>query len=42
LIEPSRESSEDEYELKVIINECLTKDSDYFSKLTKNLKGISE
>ena len=42
LIDPSREQSEDEYELRLIINELLTKDAHYFSKLTKNLKGISE
>jgi adenosylhomocysteinase len=42
LVEPSRELSEDEYELKQAINRCLTKDPEFFTKLTKNLTGISE
>lgn len=43
LVEPSRGSlSEDEYELKRVINRCLLKDKNYFSKITKRLTGISE
>jgi adenosylhomocysteinase len=42
LPEPSRELGEDEYELRRVINRCLLKDPQYFSKLTKNLTGISE
>jgi adenosylhomocysteinase len=42
LVEPSREIGEDEYELRRAINRCLLKDPQYFSKLTKNLTGISE
>lgn len=43
LVEPVRGvGSEDEYWLLATINKCLTKDKHYFSKLTKNLKGISE
>jgi S-adenosylhomocysteine hydrolase len=41
--EPSAEGiSEDEYYLKKTINECLKEDKIYFSKLTADLKGISE
>ena len=42
LVEPVRGESEDEYYLAVIINECLEKDKNFFSKLTKDLRGISE
>lgn len=42
LPEPSRELSEDEYELRRTINRCILKDPQFFSKLTKNLTGISE
>jgi adenosylhomocysteinase len=42
LVEPSRGESEDEYWLYKTINNCLEKDKNYFSKLTKDLKGISE
>jgi adenosylhomocysteinase len=42
LVEPSRGESEDEYWLYKTINNCLQKDKHYFSKLTKDLKGISE
>lgn len=42
LVEPSRELSEDEYELRKAINRSLLKDPHFFSKLTKNLTGVSE
>lgn len=42
LITPVRGESEDEYELAVMINECLEKDKNFFSKLGKDLKGVSE
>lgn len=42
LLEPSRELGEDEFELRKAINRSLQKDSKFFSKLTKNLTGISE
>ena len=42
LPEPVRGESEDEYYLMVTINECLAKDPKCFSKLTADLKGISE
>ncbi len=42
LLEPTRGTlSEDEYELKRVINRCLLKDKNYFSKITKRLTGIS-
>lgn len=42
LVEPSRELSEDEYELRKAINRSLLKDPQFFSKLSKNLTGVSE
>lgn len=42
LVEPVRGGSEDEYWLFKTININLQKDKNYFSKLTKNLKGVSE
>jgi adenosylhomocysteinase len=42
LVEPARGGSEDEFWLYQTINDCLRKDKNYFSKLTKNLKGVSE
>lgn len=42
LVEPSRELSEDEYELKKAINRSLLKDPHFFTKLSKNLTGVSE
>ena len=42
LKEPVRGESEDEYFLYVTINKCLEKDKHAFTKLTKNLKGVSE
>lgn len=43
LVEPKRQGlSEDEYWLFMTINKALTADKDIFTKLTKNLKGISE
>jgi len=42
LPEVDRSMSEDEYELFSLIRECLQKDKDIFTRLTKNLKGVSE
>lgn len=43
LVDPIRESqSEDEYYLFKTINDCLKKDNKFFSKLTKDLRGVSE
>merc|ERR1712012_595445 len=42
LTEPVRGASEDEYFLFVTINKCLEKDKNAFTKLNKNLKGVSE
>ena len=42
LVEPIRGASEDEYFLYVTINKALEKDKDAFTKLNKNLKGVSE
>jgi len=42
LIEPVRGASEDEYWLYKTINKYLQQDKHYFSKLSKNLKGVSE
>jgi len=42
LTEPVRGASEDEYFLYVTINKCLEKDKQAFTKLNKNLKGVSE
>lgn len=42
LVDPVRGESEDEYVLGKIINECLAKDKNFFSKATKDLRGISE
>jgi len=41
-VEPARGQSEDEYWLYKTINKYLAQDKHYFSKLSKNLKGISE
>ena len=43
LVDPARNTlSEDEYYLLLLINKRLQADKNYFSNLTKNLKGISE
>lgn len=42
LVEPVRGISEDEYWLFKTIVKYLRQDKDYFSNLTKNLKGVSE
>lgn len=43
LVEPVRGTeSEDEYYLFKTINDCLKKDKNFFSKLTKDMKGVSE
>ena len=42
LVEPVRGISEDEYWLFKTIVKYLKQDKDYFSNLTKNLKGVSE
>ena len=42
LTEPARGQSEDEYWLFKTINKYLGQDKNYFSKLSKNLKGVSE
>lgn len=42
LTPPVRGESEDEYYLYVTINKCLENDKQCFTKLTKNLKGVSE
>ncbi len=44
LVEPARGAglSEDQYWLLKTINKCLAQDKNYFSKLSKNLKGVSE
>ncbi len=42
LVEPTRGESEDEYYLYVTINNILKKDKDAFTKLTADLKGVSE
>jgi adenosylhomocysteinase len=42
LEEPTRGHSEDEYWLYKTINKYLQQDKHYFSKLSKNLKGVSE
>lgn len=42
LTDPVRGESEDEYFLFKTINNCLEKDKEFFTKLTKDLKGISE
>ncbi len=42
LVEPARGHSEDEYWLYKTINKYLSQDKHYFSKLSKNLKGVSE
>ena len=43
LVDPIRETqSEDEYYLFKTINDCLKKDNKFFSKLTKDLRGVSE
>lgn len=43
LVEPARKGlSEDEFWLFTTINKALTQDKEIFTKLTKNLKGISE
>lgn len=42
LVDPKRGTeSEDEYWLFKTINDCLRKDKHFFSKLTKDLRGIS-
>lgn len=42
LRDPVKGESEDEYYLHVTIKKCLEKDKNYFSKLTADLKGVSE
>lgn len=42
LIEPVRGDSEDEFYMFKTINECLSKDKNFFSKFTKDLRGVSE
>ena len=43
LVDPIRGTeSEDEYYLFKTINDCLKKDNQFFSKLTKDLRGVSE
>lgn len=42
LVQPVRGQSEDEYYLYVLINKMLEQDKDVFTKLNKNLKGVSE
>ena len=43
LVDPARGSvSEDEYYLLLLINKRLQEDKNYFTNLTKNLKGVSE
>lgn len=42
LPKPESVQNEDEKELLQIIKECLVKDNKTFTKLTKNLKGVSE
>ncbi len=39
---PESVTTEDEKELVIMIKECLLRDSKVFTKLTKNLKGVSE